>query len=72
MLAQETMQRIVKKLIDCKNMTSKELAQKLKVHSRIITKLYSGRDVSIETTFKISLPLIKLYCSTRWHKETYG
>lgn len=59
------MQKIILRFLIEKKMTKKELATVLGITVRSLDQLFSSK-VSSSLISKINLPLVNLYCSTKW------
>jgi hypothetical protein len=62
---QSSLQQMILRLLIEKGMSKKELAQVLEITIRNLERLFSD-DIPPGLLAKINLPLVKLYCSTKW------
>ncbi|EKE01864.1 MAG: hypothetical protein ACD_21C00032G0007 [uncultured bacterium] len=65
-LAQDVVQKMINKLLVEKQMSIKKLARVLAVGISDIEELNHSKETYLQLIGKINLPLIKLYCRTKW------
>ena len=64
-LSVEVVRKMLEKFLYEKRILQERLAQVLEVRAKDLENIFS-QDVNIETVQKINLPLIKLYCETKF------
>jgi DNA-directed RNA polymerase specialized sigma subunit len=64
-LSIEQIQKMLHKFLTEKNMTKEELAQKIEISVEELEQLLCNKNTSLLIP-KVNLPLVKLYCRTKW------
>ncbi len=57
---------MLKRFLEEKGMSKEELAVVLKITVKSLERLFVGHDIPSTLLAKITLPLARLYCGTRW------
>lgn len=61
----KNIQKIIKKFLTEKKMSKQEMAKKLEITVTNLDLLFANK-ISNRVLAKINIPLIKMYCSTKW------
>ena len=61
----ENAHRMINRFLNEKGMTKKELAESLDVTVRNLEQLFSDK-IPAGLMSKVNLPLVRLYCNTKW------
>ncbi len=62
----ETIRKMVMKFLVNRKINRPSLAKSLKITLRSLDKLIVAKQVPRALVYKVHLPLIKLYCATKW------
>jgi hypothetical protein len=69
---QEIMQKMIERFLLEKRISKRKLASALGVTADDVRRLVYSKKAYLRLIGKVNLPLIRLYCLTRWHQSVSG